>query len=257
MGVDENGTVTLSEDRALARATPVEDLFLLSEIDATMAELARRMKKNKEDLEVYGLEVEREKKELEAARHSLKEHQRIVAKEEGELEAIVERRKVLDAKIMRISSPKELTAVQDEMGKLDGEIAEREEKVLLLYDEQEKAEAALKGLEDQAEKIGAAVIKQSAEKKNENSRMALRRTELEEMRGEYLVRLDPGLSSRYEKAMEEHGEPVAFAILDNGCGGCGWAASASEFQKFRKNAYKPYDCPHCHRLLVWVGAPES
>ncbi len=240
--------------RERIRGTPVEELFDLAELDGEAARLELEMRKNLEEIRHLEAGLALIKKELENRQHALKELQRVVGREEGEVAELTARRKQLDGRMMRVTNAKELQAMQEELGKLTGEIGQREEKLLELY---EKLELATKETAEEAARIdeaARALDKKTAKRRTRNAAAALEVTRLREKRGMHLARLEPELCARYERAFEKHGGVVVFAIDENACGGCGWSAPASELHRLRQNPGKPFDCANCYRLNVWVGA---
>ncbi|MBI4872660.1 MAG: hypothetical protein HY814_13955 [Candidatus Riflebacteria bacterium] len=257
MSVDENGTVTLSEERQRVAGTAAEPVFLLVEIDEAIDTLQRQIEENRQDLVVYEAELVETRREVETVSHAAKELARAASREEGEIAQKTEKGKQLEGRIFKIVSPKELAAVQGEIAALQTGIREAEERLLSFYEQQEAAAKRLADAEAKLQRLEPAVKKKSNEKRTASAKMALRITQLEDLRADHLAQLDPGLRARYLSARERNGGVAAHAIEENGCGSCGWVAGAIELRRLRQNRGKFFDCQNCGCLLVWFGAAEE
>lgn len=257
MGVDQDGIVILSGERTAAAGTPAEPIFLLVEVDDAMVVLRRKIEENRKDVQFYEAELNSQKLELETIDHARKELVRAIAREEGEIAQLTEKRKQLDGRVLRVVSAKELAAIQAELAAVVESLTKREEALLALYEQQEAGQKSLAAQQAKVERMTAAVARKTGEKKTETAQLALRITRLEDLRGDHLAQLEPALRARYLKAFERNGGVVAYAISENSCGGCGWPASAPDLRKLRQNPGKLFDCQKCSRLLIWVGAPEE
>lgn len=257
MGVDQDGVVTLSGERTAAAGTPAEPVFLLVEVDDEIVSLRRSIEENRKDVQFYEAELNSQRLELESIEHARKELARTISREEGEIAQLTERKKQLDGRVLRVVSAKELAALQNELAGVAEALTKREEALLAFYEQQEAGQKKLAAQQAKVERMTAAVGRKTGEKKTETAQLALRITRLEDLRGDHLAQLEPGLRARYLKAYERNGGVVAYAITDNSCGGCGWSASSPDLRKLRQNSGKLFDCQKCGRMLTWVGAPED
>ena len=146
----------------------------------------------------------------------------------------------------RVTSPKELSALQKDIELLKGHRAPHEEKELGLMEVIENTEAAI----DDAE-IALQRHKEAASRRRDELSVGLKKLEaelagLETHRVELVNGLSPTVSGQYEQLKKQKGRAVA-KIEQGVCRGCGIAVTTAWLHRAR--AGEVVGCPSCGRIL--------
>lgn len=150
-----------------------------------------------------------------------------------------------------IGNPRELQALQDEIGALKRRVSQLEDKELELMEEIEPLEVELTRLSGERaslDEAAAALRAQIAE-----DEVAID-TELDSVRAEraaLVADVEPALLAEYEQ-LRPHSGGIAIARLVGGsCGGCHLALSAVEVDRIKRLPPEELvHCEECGRLLV-------
>lgn len=206
-----------------------------AELDAAMAELAA--------LEAQVAEVEGTKAELGRAQQKL----------EDEISLLRDKAAEEDAKLYSgtIANPRELQALQDEIGALRRRIGQLEDQELEIMEQVEPLDAELgrlagerTRLDERAAELRAAIAEQEVELDGE---LATVRAE----RDAAAAGVEASLLAEYDALRPKLGG-IAIARLSGGsCGGCHLQLSAVELDRIRHlPPEEPARCEECGRLLA-------
>lgn len=188
--------------------------------------------------------------EVEASRHDLGRAQQRLEDEIASLQAKASQH---DATLYggTIGNPRELQALQDEIGALKRRISHLEDQELEIMEQLEPVDAQLAALdaERQAldERAGSLRADIAEAEVAIDEELAAVRAE----RGALAVTVEPDLLAEYEQLRPRTGG-IAIAPLVNGhCGGCHLALSAVEVARIKKLADDEVaHCEECGRLLA-------
>lgn len=230
-------------------------LLAVQEHDTTTDQLThrRRALPARADLEAAMVELaklESRAEEVEASRHEITRAQQRL---EDEIAAINAKATEHDKRLYSgtVSNPRELQAMQDEIGSLKRRVSQLEDEELELMEQAEPLDADLAhlaeerdGLDERAAAARAAVAEAEVEIDSELSDVAAERAALA---GE----VEPDLLAQYEVLRGQLGG-IGIARLVNGhCGGCHLGLSAVELDRIKKLPEdEPATCEECGRLLA-------
>ncbi|HEX4866655.1 MAG TPA: C4-type zinc ribbon domain-containing protein [Acidimicrobiales bacterium] len=206
-----------------------------AELDGAMAELAK---------------LEQRAAEVQATRHDLARSQQRL---EDEIASINAKAAQHDAMLYggTIGNPRELQALQEEIGSLRRRVSQLEDQELELMEQLEPVDADLArlaqeraGLDERAGTLRAQIAEDEVAIEEE---LATVRTE----RGELVETVEPELLAEYEQ-LRPHTGGIAIARLVSGhCGGCHLALSAVEVDRIKKLPVEAsVHCEECGRLLA-------
>lgn len=206
-----------------------------AELDQAMAELAR--------LEARAAEVE-------AGRHDLARSQQRL---EDEIAALNERAASHDKVLYggTIGNPRELQALQEEIGSLQRRVSRLEDQEIELMEQMEPLERDLARLgteRTQLDERAAALRGQIAE---EEAAIDAELATVQAERAALAADVEPELMATYEELRPRSGG-IAIARLVNGsCGGCHLSLAAVEIDRIKKlPAEAVVHCEECGRLLA-------
>jgi len=206
-----------------------------ADLDAAMAELAK---------------LEGRSAEVEASRHELARAQQRLEDEIASLNAkATEHDKLLYSGT--ISNPRELQALQDEIGLLKRRVGQLEDQELELMEQIEPLDADLAklgeeraGLDDRASALRAEIAEAEVAIDDE---LAAVRAEREAL----LSDVEPELLAEYEQLRPRTGGIAIARLVGTSCGGCHLTLSAMEVDRIKKLPVDaPVHCEECGRLLA-------
>jgi hypothetical protein len=212
-----------------------ETLPARAELDATMAGLAK--------LEQRVVEVDATRQELGRSQQRL----------EDEISTISDKAAQHDKALYggTVSNPRELQAMQDEIGSLKRRISQLEDQELELMEQIEPLDADLARmaaerteLDAQAQGLRAQIAEAEVELEGQ---IAAARAE----RDELVTGVEPELVAEYDQ-LRSHSGGIAIARLVGGsCGGCHLGLSAMEVDRIKHlPPDEPVHCEECGRLLA-------
>lgn len=232
-----------------------DDLLAVQEHDTALDQLnhRRRTIPARADLDAAMAEIEELEKRVatvEEERHGLARSQQRLEDEIAGLQAkAAEHDKALYSGT--ISNPRELQALQDEIGALKRRVSQLEDQELELMEQIEPLDERLaalsaerSGIDERASAARAVIAEAEVEIDDEQQRVAAARKEA-------AAAVEPDLLAQYETLRGQLGG-IAIARLVNGhCGGCHLGLSAVELDRIKK---LPEDeavtCEECGRLLA-------
>lgn len=178
-------------------------------------------------------------------------HARLRALDLG-IRSLEDKRAKFDADLYsgRTANPKELAAIQDEIGALDRHKAGLEDETLSVMEQVEqiepearRAEAALEAAVAALAQQEAAFIAATAAADGEIADLAARRSALASQIDEYLLK-------RYERLREHKGGLAVVAVTGGICDGCHVAIPEGRLQQIAGDPNALAACDGCGRLLV-------
>ena len=204
-------------------------------LDAAMGELRA--------LEVAVAEVEAQRHELGRAQQKL----------EDEIASLTDRATQHDKTLYSgtIGNPRELQALQDEIGSLKRRISQLEDQELELMEQIEPLDADLSRsarrrteLDESAASLRAQIAEEEIEIEAELDRV---RTEREVIAGG----VEPELLAEYDTLRPQSGGIAIARMVGGSCGGCHLSLSAVEVDRIKKLPPEaPAHCEECGRLLA-------
>jgi predicted nucleic acid-binding Zn-ribbon protein len=148
----------------------------------------------------------------------------------------------------RVHNPRELEDLSKEVEQDRRQISEAEDRLLVVFDEVEAAQAA-------ADRATAAFTKAEATWKREQEEMVTARREVQAegnrltaRRGEVAAQADPISLRRYETLRKSKGGLAVVAVQQRSCQGCRIALPSSEEQQARTST-ELVTCSSCGRIL--------
>lgn len=152
----------------------------------------------------------------------------------------------------RVSNPKELASLEEELAVFAKSRDHLEDQILALFDQVEAlrqrdadARSSLAGLD-------ADLAARAAEFENARDRITAEVERLERERAERAVAVEPRLLRKYEGIAAQEGGIGMVAVLGAFCGGCGNEVPARFVSRVREG--QVVTCERCHRILYLDGA---
>jgi predicted nucleic acid-binding Zn-ribbon protein len=206
-----------------------------AELDGAMAELAK---------------LEQRTSEVEANRHELARSQQRL---EDEIASINEKAAQHDKTLYSgtIGNPRELQALQDEIGALKRRVGQLEDQEIELMEQIEPLDADLAklaaertALDGRAGELRARIAEAEVAIDEE---LASVRAEREALVGD----VEPELLAEYDRLRPQAGGIAIARLVGGSCGGCHLALSAVEVDRIKKLPPEaPAHCEECGRLLA-------
>ena len=151
----------------------------------------------------------------------------------------------------KVTSPKELTAIQDEVASLRRRQSTLEDELLELMEQRETLEAELGGL---ATRRGGFVAEQAKVTEARDAALAEIERELDAERAardRILPSVGEQLRGLYDQLRSRHGGVGAAALVGNTCQGCRVSISPVELAAVRRLPPEEIKrCENCRRILV-------
>lgn len=206
-----------------------------AELEAAMAELAK---------------LEQRAEEVEANRHELARAQQRL---EDEIATINDRAAQHDKTLYSgtISNPRELQAMQDEIGSLKRRVSQLEDQELELMEQIEPLDADLARLGEERAGLDERAASLRAQIAEDEVSIDAQLTTVHAERDDLVTGVEPELMAEYDQ-LRPHSGGIAIARLVGGsCGGCHLALSAVEVDRIKKlPPEEPVHCEECGRLLA-------
>ena len=206
-----------------------------AELDQTMAAIAA---------------IEERAATVKTTRHELvREQQRL----EDEITTLSEKATTHDKALYSgtIGNPRELQALQDEIGALKRRISHLEDQEIEVMEQIEPIDADLAAmagqrvaLDDQASSLRAHIAEAEVEIEEELLQVAAERSEI-------AAGIDPELLKEYEELRPHLGGIAIARLVGGSCGGCHLSLSAVEIDRIKRlPPEEPARCEECGRLLA-------
>jgi len=235
-------------------STPVTGPRLLYRLQQVDSDLAR----TEEDLRTLdaGEAVRARLGELSeahaAAQVALAEKQSRIRTMELELQSAAAKRRQVEEEMYsgRVRNPKELAAMQEEIGALDRHSREREDAVLAVMEEVEGLAPQVRRLADEVEGARGELVRREAAHREGEAALAAALSALREERGRVVARIDPPLLRRYDRIRERMGAVAVAAVRRGICENCHVAIPEGRVRQLAEDAELVLTCERCGRILV-------
>jgi predicted nucleic acid-binding Zn-ribbon protein len=230
-------------------------LLAVQEHDTTADQLEHRRRTLPERVELDGAmaelaKLEQRTSEVEATRHELARSQQRL---EDEIASINEKAAQHDKTLYSgtIGNPRELQALQDEIGALKRRVGQLEDQEIELMEQIEPLDADLAklaaertALDGRAGELRARIAEAEVAIDEE---LASVRAEREALVGD----VEPELLAEYDRLRPQAGGIAIARLVGGSCGGCHLALSAVEVDRIKKLPPEaPAHCEECGRLLA-------
>ena len=172
---------------------------------------------------------------------------------EGEVDMVTRKASSEEARAMsgRVTSPKELTSIQEEVGALKRRQASLEDDLLERMEQRENLERELEELAGR--RAGVTAEHDEVAQARDAALVEIDRELEVEQAGRKAVEagIGEGLRTLYEQLRKRHGGVGAAALVGNTCQGCRVALAGVELANLRKlPAEEVKRCENCRRILV-------
>ena len=230
-------------------------LLVVQEHDTAADQLAHRRKALPEHAELDQLmgqlsEVEVEVAEIEGRRHELGRSQQKI---EDEIATVSDKAAQHDKNLYSgsVTNPRELQAMQDEIGALKRRVRQLEDQELELMEQIEPLDADLAKLAARRSELDASAISIRSGIAEGEVTVDAELTVVRSERNTAAAGIDPELLARYEELRPKSGGIAIARMVGGHCGGCHLALSAMEVDRIRKlPPEEPATCEECGRLLA-------
>lgn len=149
----------------------------------------------------------------------------------------------------RISNPKELTAMQEEITLLNRTTSRSEDDMLSLLDEVERLEPQEREWAGTLQSADAALERQVAAFQRSTEALEKEIAELSARRAALAAELDPDLARRYDRLRERKGGVAIVAVRDGICEGCHVAVPERLLKRLQDDPEMLAACDGCGRWL--------
>ena len=230
-------------------------LLAVQEHDTTIDQLTHRRvtlparaELDKAMADLSGTEAHTES--VEAARHELLGSQQRI---EDEIASLAERAKEHDKLLYggSIGNPRELQALQDEIGALKRRISHLEDQEIELMEQVEPLDADLARLAAERDALDAAAIAMRAQIAEAEAEIDEQASQVAAERASLAAGVDPALLDEYETLRPQLGGIAIARLVGGSCGGCHLGLSAVEVDRIKRlPPEEPARCEECGRLLA-------
>jgi hypothetical protein len=234
----------------------LERLIGLQELDKEILDLSLNLDRlpqelNKKDQEIAALEAEKSacSQELETLQGQLREM-------EAEVTDLEEGIKASRQRLMDISKELELKAMLKEIGFREDQRDQKETRVLELLDQVEAQKQTLTEKEQVIKELQKNYKRQAAEVAAQVKELAKQRDILEEKRDVLKKELPAPLLKRYDFIRQRRNGSAISEVKEGVCLGCHMNILPQQFIDLQKGE-DLIQCPHCQRILYWVGEEEG
>ncbi len=236
----------------------IDSLFKMQEIDVQIAELKvskvykpRIVSELKEAVDSLNKELSEFKEKLQKTEITEKNMQ-------IDIESIKERLTHAKQKLTGVSSNREYEAVQDEIIENEEMLAQKEEELLGIYDNEEEYRGRVNDLTQQYE-----AKKKEADDKIEKIEEELSHVEeninqLEEKRNEFIGDVPRRVLSTYNRIRKGERNQAIVHVRKRACGGCSQLLPPQKIQDLKRSD-QIVTCPSCGVILAWCeeGSPDE
>ncbi len=233
----------------------MDALFAVQDEDVTRGQLEHRRANLAERATLNAAEAARAATSAEVERIGLErlEHARLQKRYEGEVAAVEARLVELDGKLYggAITSPKEATSLQDEMGHLKKRQDDLEGQVLEAMELIEPLDAELVALADTGESQDAAVAAARTVLDETEAGIVAGLAASAERRVAAVDGVPDEVLARYEKGRPAFGSSTVVRFSGSDCSGCPYSMPAVEADRVKSmEAGTLADCSECGRMVV-------
>jgi predicted nucleic acid-binding Zn-ribbon protein len=253
MTEEATGAVPETQDTEERRENPLPGLWAVQQIDSLLADARERRaalddgSRLSAEMESAGAAAAEAEARLHHAKVALRDHELQLATTEGK-----QKKAEGDLYGGRISNPKELSSLQDEIASFARARDHLEDEILALFDAVEaltaeavRTRAAHRVLE---EKLSAHVAAYEEARDRLDAEIAALTAE----RARLASSVEPRLLRKYEGIAAQEGGRGMVAILAGFCGGCRNNVPPQFVSRVREG--RVVTCERCHRILYLDGA---
>jgi hypothetical protein len=234
----------------------LERLIGLQELDKEILDLSLNLDRlpqelNKKDQEIAALEAEKSacSQELETLQGQLREM-------EAEVTDLEEGIKASRQRLMDISKELELKAMLKEIGFREDQRDQKETRVLELLDQVEAQKQTLTEKEQVIKELQKNYKRQAAEVAARVEELEQQRDIFEKKRDILKKELPAPLLKRYDFIRQRRNGSAISEVKEGVCLGCHMNILPQQFIDLQKGE-DLIQCPHCQRILYWVGEEEA
>lgn len=157
-----------------------------------------------------------------------------------------------------VGDPRQLQAMQHEVGALDKRIVDLEDVELAVMERLEAAQASVTGLSGELAEIDAGLAAAEASRDAAGGDISTEADRLQVRRGELAAGVPDDLLTLYDKLRAQLGGVGAGALRQRRCGGCRLDLGALELARIaRAPADEVLRCEECNRILVRTDRSEG
>lgn len=237
------------------RVSILEQLLDVQGLDTQLDQLRHRRANLPERSELADLETaeaalaERRRAVDEQAAELSRSQKRL----EDELASVESKRAETDQRLYSgtVTNPRELQALQDEVGALGRRASELEDQLLEVLTEREPVDESLEALEREAGELAARRDEVRARLAAAEVAVDAEIAAVEAARAEAAGQISDEQLADYERRRKALGGVAVARLVGTSCGGCHLTLAAVEIDRIRKlPPDEPVACEECGRLLV-------
>lgn len=171
---------------------------------------------------------------------------------ELELQSAAAKRKQVEGEMYsgRVRNPKELAAMQEEIGLLDRHAREMEDAILTLMEEVESLLPQVSRLSDEVVAARADLARQVTAYDRGQASLTATLDALRQERERVAAGIDPALLRRYDRIRDRMGTVAVAAVRRGICEGCHVAIPEGRVRQLADDAGLLLTCERCGRILV-------
>lgn len=228
---------------------PAERLYRLQQVDSRLMRLESELT-GLDDGSAARAEAEKARVDEQAARDDLHARQTRLRDMELELQSLVEKSHKVEGDLYggRVSNPKELTALQDDLGSLKRHRGRLEDEMLVLMEEIETLMGTVHDLEARRENTDAALAGHLQDLRRTNDTLIVELETLRAQREQQVHDLDEDLLRKYERLRERKAGVAVSAVVAGVCESCHFEIPSGRVDKVKEGP-DLYTCDQCGRIL--------
>lgn len=228
---------------------PAERLYRLQQVDSRLQRL---------EVELAGLDdgsaaragAEQARVDVQAARDDLHARQSRLRDMELELQSLVEKSHKVEGDLYggRVSNPKELSALQDDLASLKRHRGRLEDEMLVLMEDIETLMGTVHELEGRRETSDAELAGHLQELRQKNDTLLIELETLRAQRDQQVREIDEDLFRKYERLRERKTGVAVSAVINGVCESCHFEIPSGRVDKVKEGP-ELYTCDQCGRIL--------
>lgn len=234
----------------------VNQAALLYQLQQVDQEIARHHNRLKEIEALLGGDetIAQATRQLEAAQAELKPAQTRARDLDLEIRSVADKAKATDADLYsgRISSPKALQELQDEIDSLKRRQNQLEDDLLETMMQVEESESQVAGAQQTLADARAALASRQTELVDEQQRLKTDLARAEQERVTMAAGIEPASMAAYEKLRPRFRGQVVAILKPDGCSMCGVEQTSVHTQTVRSGRTLAY-CESCGRILAYTS----
>ncbi|MCF7827046.1 MAG: hypothetical protein K9M55_08940 [Candidatus Marinimicrobia bacterium] len=230
-------------------------LIDLQEIDRQLFEIDKKKGSLPEQVEKLESQAASVKSELEKSRLALEEYQKELLGLKGSLMDAEAKVKKYQDQLYLVNTNREYDALTNEIEAVKAELAEGEERQLLLESEIEKLEAAIATAEAQSSTFLEQLDSNRDELREKSDLTDARQEDLEKQRAKLVKHIGPRYLRKYERILNARKRAVV-PIVRGSCTGCHKQLNPQTIYEIQQmDAF--IECENCGRILVVLPGDDD